>query len=104
VSALKIEVVAADRGPLLLRVSGDLERRTADDFRAGVDDVLDRGHPVEIDLGGLEFLDSSGLGALLDARRRATRLGVDLSISGEHGGVARLMRRTGTLRMLTARR
>jgi len=100
-SALTIDVVAADEGPLLIRVSGDLDHRGGDAFRIGIDRVLVPGRPVVVDLTGLEFLDSSGLGSLLDARRRAVRLGVDLRIAGQHGAVARMLRRTGTLTLLT---
>jgi anti-sigma B factor antagonist len=100
---LNIDLVAAEAGTLFLRVSGDLDRHSRDAFRSSLDDVLARGRPVVIDLTGLEFLDSSGLGALLDARRRAVALGIDLRIAGEHGGVARVLRRTGTLTMLTQR-
>jgi anti-sigma B factor antagonist len=98
---LNIDLVAAGEGPLLLRVSGDLERSSRDAFCSIVDEVLARARPVVIDLTGVEFLDSSGLGALLDARRRALALGIDLRIAGEHGSVARLLQRTGTLAMLT---
>jgi anti-anti-sigma factor len=100
-SVLNIDVVAATEGPLNVRLSGDMDHRSSEAFRAGLGAVLARGRPVVVDLTGVSFLDSSGLGALLDARRRAVRLGIDLRIAGQHGAAARLMRRTGTLSMLT---
>ena len=101
VSPISIDLVSSGEDRTMLRVSGDLDHRTCDTFRAGLDRALDRRGPVVVDLTELEFLDSSGLGALLDARRRSLRLGIDLRVSGHHGSVARLMRRTGTLTMLT---
>lgn len=101
VPALNIDVVAADHGPLYLRVSGDLDGASSAAFRGSLDAVLARGRAVVVDLTALDFLDSSGLGALLDARRRAHRSGLELRVAGQHGCVARLLRRTGTLTMLT---
>jgi anti-anti-sigma factor len=70
-SVLNIDVVAATEGPLNVRLSGDMDHRSSEAFRAGLGAVLARGRPVVVDLTGVSFLDSSGLGALLDARRRA---------------------------------
>jgi anti-sigma B factor antagonist len=100
-SSLYIDVVSADEGPILLRVSGDLENRSCEVFRTGLERAFDHGRPVIVDLTGLDFLDSSGLGALLDARRRSKLIGVDLRVTGQRGAVARLLHRTGTLTMLT---
>jgi anti-sigma B factor antagonist len=102
-STLNIDVVAADQGPLHMRVSGDFDHGSSDAFRDSLDGVLGARRPIVVDLTGVEFIDSSGLGALLDAHRRAGRLGIELRIAGEHGGVERLMHRTGTLTMLTHR-
>jgi anti-sigma B factor antagonist len=102
-SALNIDVVEADQGPLHLRVSGDFDHAGSEAFRGSLDRVLGLGRPIVVDLTGVDFIDSSGLGALLDAHRRAVRHGIKLRIAGEHGGVARLMHRTGTLTMLTHR-
>ena len=101
VSPLNIDVVSAGEGPILLRISGDLDLRSSESFRIGLERALERGRPVVVDLAGVDFLDSSGLGALLDARRRSTRLGVELRVAGHHGSVARMLRRTGTLTLLT---
>lgn len=101
VSPINVDLVNTGEDRIVLRVSGDLELRTCEAFRAGLDRALSRRGLVVVDLTGLDFLDSSGLGALLDARRRSRRLGIELRVAGHHGAVTRLMRRTGTLTMLT---
>jgi anti-anti-sigma factor len=59
------------------------------------------GRPIVINVQGLEFLDSTGLGALLEAKHTAEIRGTDIRVEGHQGAVARLLRRTGTLSVLT---
>jgi anti-sigma B factor antagonist len=58
----------------LLRLHGDLDYGECASFRMNIDRILKSGPPATIiDLSGLEYLDSSGLGLLL-------------SLSKEYGG------------------
>src|SRR6187455_1797819 len=52
-------------------VEGEHDIYTAPTLRERLDEALKRGHGLVIDLTGATFVDSSVLGALLDARRRA---------------------------------
>ena len=52
-------------------VEGEHDIYTAPTLRERLDEALERGGGVVIDLTGATFVDSSVLGALLDARRRA---------------------------------
>ena len=62
---------------VVVRPSGEVDRETADAFRnAMLDAVAEPGAPrVEVDLAGVSFLDSSGVGALLVAHRAADAAG-----------------------------
>ena len=44
-----------------------------------------------VDMAGVSFCDSSGLGALLDVRRAAADAGVDMVLRGVNRQVARLL-------------
>lgn len=56
-------------------VSGEVDLATADRLREALRDALDSAKPVVVDLGGCTFIDSVGLGVLLDAARRSERGG-----------------------------
>jgi anti-anti-sigma factor len=101
-TALNIDLVASEEGPLLLRVTGDLEYPSIATFRAALNRAMALGRPIVINVQGLEFLDSTGLGALLEAKHAADLHGTDMRVEGHQGAVARLLRRTGTLSVLTA--
>jgi anti-sigma B factor antagonist len=71
---LQIDVVRRD-GSTVLRPQGDLDHATADQLRAAVTEVLVAGDlHVVVDLLGVDFIDSTGLGALVGGRRRALAL------------------------------
>jgi anti-sigma B factor antagonist len=46
---------------------------------------------VAVDLGGVKFCDSSGVGALLDIRRAAERSGATVALWAPSAGVARVL-------------
>jgi len=56
-------------------VEGEHDIYTAPTLRERLDEALERGNGLVIDLTGATFVDSSVLGALLDARRRALDAG-----------------------------
>ena len=56
-------------------VEGEHDIYTAPTLRERLDEAIGRGGGVVVDLTGATFVDSSVLGALLDARRRALEAG-----------------------------
>lgn len=73
----KLDVVVERLAPGVTRVglSGELERDHAYTLDVQLRQVEAETSTLIIDLGGLTFLDSTGLGRLLAARRRAARAG-----------------------------
>lgn len=49
-----------------------------------------RSTPIIIDLTGVEFIDSAGLGMLLIARDEASKASRNLTLRGAHGQVRRM--------------
>src|SRR5262249_45921175 len=84
-------------GAALLMPRGELDVLAAPVFRARVLDLMPERLPLIVDLHGLEFMDSSGLAALLELRARARQVGWEVTIRGAHGRVRELLERTGTL-------
>ena len=56
-------------------------------------------HDVIVDLTGLEFLDSTGLGALIGAQRRALENDSEVRLVVSEGPIARLLNITGLVRV-----
>ena len=78
---------------LRLLVSGELDLFREADLRRALDDVLADTTPerLVLDVRGVQFLDSSGLRALLMCRDRARSLGVPLALAVAPGPVTRLL-------------
>jgi anti-sigma B factor antagonist len=96
---LGIQVTATDDGQAVLFVlDGNLDVATSPSLRAA---LLERAehdrHEIIVDLSRLEFLDSTGLGALIGARKRAAEHGGSLRLVAHEGQILRLLRITGLL-------
>jgi anti-anti-sigma factor len=64
-------------------VEGEIDIATAPELGRRLDEAL-AGHPgdlVDVDFSGVTFVDSSGLGVLIAAQRRARTSGGDLCVS-----------------------
>ena len=80
---------------LVLALKGELDLRTAPRLRVHLAELLHRGDvDVVLDLEGVEFIDSTGLAAMLNALRRLTRAGRRLLLVCPEGPVLRILRLT----------
>src|SRR5262245_49515728 len=58
-------------GVIELQVKGRLDNEAADDLLAAIDGVLRRGHHAALlDMQGVDYVSSAGLGALVRAQKR----------------------------------
>ncbi|MFI7585090.1 STAS domain-containing protein [Kocuria sp. M1N1S27] len=86
----------------LIAGSGRLNMVGAPQLREVVAKVVDGGsNRVVVDLGGVEFMDSSGLGALVGCLKMARQAGGDLRITGAGDQVRVVLELTGMSRILT---
>lgn len=84
-------------------VRGEHDIYTVPTLRERLDDALERGGGIVVDLTGATFVDSSVLGALLDARRRAHEAGQGFVVCvGDQvePGVRRILDITGLVPVL----
>jgi anti-sigma B factor antagonist len=86
----------------VLHLEGELDISTVPRLNLQLDELVrqEGGGAVTLDLGGLEFVDSTGLHVLLNAQRRLTRQGRSLRVIVPPGAVRRaieLSRLTETL-------
>jgi anti-sigma B factor antagonist len=79
----KVDIDIEDSGDYrVLRPQGDLDVYTVGSLRDALGKLIeDKGSRVVVDLDGVPFMDSSGLGALMGGVRRLRESGGDLAIS-----------------------
>jgi anti-anti-sigma factor len=81
---------------VIVRVTGELDLGTVPQFLVALDDAIeDAPTHIELDLGQLGFMDSSGVGAYVDAFRRARSRGMTLAIGERSAAVDRVLELSG---------
>ncbi|MGH2994227.1 MAG: STAS domain-containing protein [Solirubrobacterales bacterium] len=87
----------ADSGVTVITFSGEHDLNTAPELREQLATAIRDGGAVVVDLSGAAFIDSSILGALLDARREAfgAGRGFTVALSGGAQPVERVLEVTG---------
>lgn len=70
-------------GQPLVRVAGEIDLNSSPAFRTGLLNLLERKSPmILIDLGGVTYVDSSGVGTIVELKRRADRAGTKVVLFG----------------------
>ena len=88
-------------GVRMVRPDGELDIATAPQLRAFVEAVWAEGvDEVFLDLSRLEFIDSRGLGVLVDLERIAKRNNRKITMGGASPSVARLFEISGVANIL----
>jgi anti-sigma B factor antagonist len=96
---LAIEPVHEDGGVRLV-LTGELDLACASRLADAIVEHAEPGSTLIVDLTSLEFMDSSGLGTLLQAREDAERDGWDLALASNPGPVDRIFDLTDTRDLL----
>ena len=96
---LSIDVSTAPDGRIqLFALGGSLDIASSPTLRAALIEAADRDkHEIIVDLTHLEFLDSTGLGALIGAHKRACEHDGSVRLVAQEGQILRLLRITGLL-------
>jgi anti-sigma B factor antagonist len=86
-----------DAGLALLTVTGEHDLSTAPEFRRRLDELLDEETGVVVDLSQATFIDSSILGVIIDAKRRAADANIGYAVLHPDGAgpVDRVLEVTG---------
>lgn len=98
---MEVELEDGDGGVATMRLEGRLDLVSAAGLRATVDDAVAAGHPrLVVDLSGVTFVDSSGLGALVAGLKRARQAGGELRIAAAGEQVVTVLTLTRLVRVL----
>lgn len=79
---------------LVCRPMGAIDAFSVTTFREAVA-AVPQGASLVVDLSGVSFLDSAGLGALIGAIRRLRQLGGEVAVASPRPLIARVLRTTG---------
>jgi anti-sigma B factor antagonist len=97
---LRVYQELTPEGDAVCRPVGELESYTVSQFRQALSEVASAGILV-IDLSGVAFIDSAGLGALIGGIRHTRELGGQVAVACSRPTLVRLLRTTGFDRVVT---
>src|SRR6476661_6698491 len=93
---LSTTTTSATDDRLIVHVVGELDLGTVPLFLGALDDAIETASTrIELDLGQLGFMDSSGVGAYVNAFRRARSRGLTLAIGDRSPAVDRVLELSG---------
>ncbi len=100
---MDITVKDLGAGVAVLQLDGRLNMVTASCLRDHVGSAVASGqNRIAVDLAGIDFIDSSGLGALINGLKTARQAGGDLRIAAPNDQVKLVLQLTNMERLLTA--
>ncbi|HEX3467760.1 MAG TPA: STAS domain-containing protein [Candidatus Elarobacter sp.] len=84
----------------VFELTGSLDIATSPTVRAALISASERGnHQLIVDLTKVDFLDSTGLGAIIGGQRRAREFHGEVRVVAKEGQILRLLRITGLLKV-----
>jgi anti-sigma B factor antagonist len=95
VVVVEIRESSRSDGTSVVSVVGEMDLAVVAEFLDHALACLDRADALAIDLAGVSFIDSSGLGALVRVRKEATDRGKPLSLVNVSRATHRLLEITG---------
>lgn len=93
--------VTREQEDLLVRLTGEIDHHGARAMREQIDDAISRGQPrrLVLDMGGISFMDSSGIGLILGRYRLMQTLGGSLQLVNLSASMRRLLQLAGLDRL-----
>lgn len=93
---------AIHNGTMTVNLSGELDHRMAAGIRSELDALIDqsRVRRLVFDVGGLTFMDSSGIGLLIGRYKRVSRRGGSVAVTGPDRRVDKLFQMSGVYQVI----
>ena len=98
-----MEMTAVTRqDKMIVFLSGEIDHHSVKDIRDDIDRIMIDSKPkaLILNLTGIGFMDSSGLGLILGRYRRANELGIQLFISGADKNVLKILKMAGVDKLI----
>jgi anti-sigma B factor antagonist len=98
-----VNVKDLDSGVTVVQLVGRLNMASASHLREAVTSIVDSGRTrIAMDMSEVDFLDSSGLGAIISALKTTRQAGGDLRIAAPSAQAKLVLQLTNLDRVLTA--
>lgn len=93
----EIDLERTDSGIAIVSISGEHDLNTAPQLRQRLNEEIEEGRTIVVDLSPASFVDSSILGVILDGRRGAEAAGLGFAVAQANGAqaVSRVLEITG---------
>lgn len=90
------------QGVLIVRLEGELDMHSANEFRQTVDNALDSSEAKHIllNLDGVNFIDSSGLGVILGRYKRVSVFNGQILAVSIHPQIAKIFELAGLFKII----
>ena len=86
----------AERGRTVVEVTGEIDVYTAPKLREQLSELVDSGrHDIVVDMQGVEFLDSTGLGVLVGGLKRVKQHDGSMNLVCTQERILKIFRITG---------
>ena len=92
--------ISRDGSTAMVVASGEIDLSTVDELRSAVTSAAEGTEKLRLDLTDVEFIDSAGLGGLLELRSTLRSRSVTLEIAAGDGAVRQAMEITGLSELL----
>ncbi len=94
--------VKSDGVGVVVSLVGEIDHHNASSIRTGIDKLIYEKRPrrLVMDLSGIDFMDSSGLGLIMGRFSLVRELGGELSIRNPNDGVLKICRLAGLERLI----
>ena len=88
---------------LVIRIGGEIDHHSAVAVRTGIDERLMRDRPIKVmmELSGVDFMDSSGLGLIMGRYALVKQYGGTLSVLDPSPAVLKIIKLAGMERMVS---
>lgn len=84
--------VSIKDGKVVIGLQGRFDFNAHREFREAVDQAIkETANPIQVDLGGVDYLDSSALGMLLMLRDKAKGAGKEVVLANARGAVKQVV-------------
>lgn len=98
--------MSSDGGQVTVRICGEIDHHSAPVLRQRIDACIDENRPdsLALDMSGVSFMDSSGLGLVLGRYKKASQCGCKVTILDPSKGVDKIFTMAGLERIIKIER
>ncbi len=96
---MSAHILAQETGinELCVMLTGELDHHASEQLREKLDEMISRKNyrRVVFDMGGVSFMDSSGIGILLGRYKKLSQSGCAMEIKGAREGIDKIIKMAG---------